>query len=59
MNEQPMQMWQQMNEMGRSTLDSWLKLSEITMRSAQRMMELQLAVAGGCLESATDRKSVV
>jgi phasin family protein len=54
MNTETMQMWQHMNEMGRSTLESWLKLSEITMRGAQRMMELQLTITGGCLESATN-----
>jgi hypothetical protein len=48
-----MQMWQQIIQAGRVTMESWLKLNEITMRTVQRMVEQQFASAGECVKSAT------
>jgi phasin family protein len=51
MNGEAMQMWEQMNDVGKTTMESLLKFNEITSRSVERMAQQQLAMMGGCFES--------
>jgi phasin family protein len=51
MNKDAFQMWDQMGNAGVTSVQSLVRLNEITSRVVERMAQQQLAVVGGCFES--------
>jgi phasin family protein len=59
MNKEATQMWEQMNEVGKSTMESMVRFNEIASRSIERMAQQQFAAVGGCFESAINHLKVL
>ena len=59
MNAEVVQVFDQINSFGKSTVDAMLRLNEIASRATERVVEQQLAVATDCFKSGLDQMKLV